>query len=615
MFWHYRILAIIPLYAQMGVSERKPTMTLTKFVSIINIGRFQNYNAVGDVTLKKTTLIFAENGRGKSTLCAILRSLQSNDPAYILGRATLGSTICPSVQLLTDRGTVSFRASAWTETLPHLAIFDSTFIADNVFSGDTVDLEHKRNLFRVIIGRQGKNLAEEVKDIDAEIRASTSSISYLRAAIEGRIPTGIDFETFTALDADPLIDEKILAKDNELEAVRQAAQLRARAGLTEITIPAFPAGFEALLGRTISDLSTDAERRVSGHLATHDMQMSGERWVQEGLGYIRTDACPFCNQPLYDVALIGAYRAFFGEAYNELKGAIASYRKQLDPLFGDRAIAETEKPIASNEAAVEFWSRYCNLSVPQLSAPQGFGASLREIRDAAIDVLDRKTAAPLEVFPVGQRFLNAFAVVQALRAAADEYNTATRAANLIITAKKASLEGVSVEQTLRDLQRLKAIKTRQGEDCSKACTDHAEEAKKKEHLERKKSAAKEKLKEHTDTVIGLYEKSINKLLADFQAGFRITGTKPAYPGGVPSSDFQILINDTPVNLGDGKTPLSIPSFRNTLSSGDKSTLALAFFLAELEHDPNKANLIVVFDDPFSSQDAFRKDHTVQKIRK
>src|SRR4029077_18293358 len=63
------------------------------------------------------------------------------------------------------------------------------------------------------------------------------------------------------------------------------------------------------------------------------------------------------------------------------------------------------------------------------------------------------------------------------------------------------------------------------------------------------------------------------------------------------------------------TPLDKASFRNTLSSGDKSTLALAFFLAQLEHDRDKPSRIVVFDDPFNSQDAFRKDHTVEKIRK
>src|ERR1039457_5405414 len=148
----------------MDVSSRRPAMTLTKFVSIVNVGRFQNYKAAGDVTLKRSTLIFAENGRGKSTLCAILRSLQSSDPAHILGRTTLGSTTDPSIQLLADNRTISFRADAWSETLPNFAIFDSTLIAENVFSGDALDLEHKRTLLRVIIGKQGVNFAKEVSD-------------------------------------------------------------------------------------------------------------------------------------------------------------------------------------------------------------------------------------------------------------------------------------------------------------------------------------------------------------------------------------------------------------------------------------------------------------------
>jgi len=90
---------------------------------------------------------------------------------------------------------------------------------------------------------------------------------------------------------------------------------------------------------------------------------------------------------------------------------------------------------------------------------------------------------------------------------------------------------------------------------------------------------------------------INGLLEDFQAGFRIAKVEHSYPGAAPASSFQIVINDTPVELGD------------------KSTLVLAFFLAQLEHDPGRADKIVVFDDPFNSQDAFREDHTVARIKK
>ena len=170
-------------------------------------------------------------------------------------------------------------------------------------------------------------------------------------------------------------------------------------------------------------------------------------------------------------------------------------RKQLEAILGDRAIADTEKLLAGNEGAIEFWSRFCSLSAPQLSAPQGFGTALREIRDAVIESLDRKAAAPLEVIPVSQRFLNASAVARALQAAAEEYNFATRSANATITAKKASLEGVSAEQSLRELRTLKATKARQGGECLRACTEYAEAVSSKERLEAKKSAAKKKLEE------------------------------------------------------------------------------------------------------------------------
>jgi wobble nucleotide-excising tRNase len=45
-----------------------------------------------------------------------------------------------------------------------------------------------------------------------------------------------------------------------------------------------------------------------------------------------------------------------------------------------------------------------------------------------------------------------------------------------------------------------------------------------------------------------------------------------------------------------------PSFRNTLSAGDRNALALAFFFASLERDPQRAQKIVVIDDPISSLD-------------
>jgi wobble nucleotide-excising tRNase len=125
--------------------------------------------------------------------------------------------------------------------------------------------------------------------------------------------------------------------------------------------------------------------------------------------------------------------------------------------------------------------------------------------------------------------------------------------------------------------------------------------------------AREQLDRHTEQVIAQYGQSINHYLDRINAGFRITTPTHTYRGGPPSTSYQILINQNAVDLGDAGTPLDRPSFNNTLSAGDRNTLALAFFLAQLSQDPGRANKVVVFDDPFTSMDSFRRSHTVHQI--
>jgi wobble nucleotide-excising tRNase len=52
-----------------------------------------------------------------------------------------------------------------------------------------------------------------------------------------------------------------------------------------------------------------------------------------------------------------------------------------------------------------------------------------------------------------------------------------------------------------------------------------------------------------------------------------------------------------------------------LSGGDRSALAFAFFVAQAERDPALANLTLVFDDPYNSQDRSRQMCTQQVLTK
>lgn len=74
-----------------------------------------------------------------------------------------------------------------------------------------------------------------------------------------------------SLPADPDIDIRIAEKERELEAVQQSAQLKARAGLSQVTVQEVPTGLGELLRRTIAGLSAIVEQRIAAHIAEHKM--------------------------------------------------------------------------------------------------------------------------------------------------------------------------------------------------------------------------------------------------------------------------------------------------------------------------------------------------------
>lgn len=588
---------------------------LKKVITIKNVGRFENYRAAGDVTLKRYNLVFAENGLGKTTLCAILRSAQGGEAAQVLGRKTLGSQGGPEIDLLLEAGNASFTAGTWTATLPQVAIFDAAFVSENVFSGDVVDIDHRRSLYRVIVGREGVALAQQIEELDAATRAKSTEIREKAAAVQALAPQGMTAETFAGLPQDPGIDERIASAERDLAALRQANQIRTRAGLSNLALPALPNGFEALLSKTIEGIAADAGQRVADQIATHGMHARGEAWISEGVGFIREDRCPFCSQGVGDVsALVDAYKAYFSGAYNDLRRQISTLRQQVDSSLGDRQIAAIERTLDQNNAAIEFWSAYAELTPPPLTADAAPGESLRVLRESALTLLDRKAAAPLEAVTLDAAYTAALGAIMSSEVVA-AYNRTVTAANAAITARKAATGAADLTTAEATLSRLKATKARHELESVEACEAWYIARAEKAAIEERKEAIRAELDGYTRTVMGRYENTINTLLDDFNSGFRITETGHGYPGGVASSTYQILINNTRVELGDAGTPLDRPSFRNTLSAGDKSVLALAFFLAQLEHDPDRARKIVVFDDPFNSQDGFRKDCTIQKIRK
>ena len=448
---------------------------------------------------------------------------------------------------------------------------------------------------------------------DSQTRAKTTEIRENRATMQRHIPQGMTPESFIALAEDPEIDAKIAAKEQELQAARQAVPLQHKAGLSALTVPVFPAAFAALLARTFANVAADSERRVSEHTERHGMQGRGETWLSEGLQYIAADTCPFCDQQLDALGLIQDYRSYFSREYQAVRSEVAGLNREVDAAIGERMVAGFEQTILQNNNAVESWQQFCEVPLPLLPEAGRIGETLGALRESAQALLDIKTGTPLDAVAPDDRFTQSLGTFEALRTSFGTYNTAVATANAVITARKRQAQAANVRDVEAALARLKAQKARHLEDVRTLCDTDVRLQEEKAGLEGDKATVRQGLDTHTQQVITQYGQRINWHLERINASFRITTPTHTYRGGPPSTTYQILINQNVVDLGDPGTPADRPSFKNTLSGGDRSTLALAFFFAQLEQDASRAEKIVVFDDPFGSMDGFRRNHTVNQI--
>ncbi len=71
---------------------------ISKILKLQNVGLLQDATQSGAVALEQVTAIYADNGRGKSTLAAVLRACQLGDAGRLNARRTIDATNAPAVK-------------------------------------------------------------------------------------------------------------------------------------------------------------------------------------------------------------------------------------------------------------------------------------------------------------------------------------------------------------------------------------------------------------------------------------------------------------------------------------------------------------------------------------
>ena len=94
-----------------------------------------------------------------------------------------------------------------------MEIYDSTFVHENVYAGDHINHEHKKNLYKVIVGAKGVELVLKVNELDGKIREINQEIATNKSSIQRIIPSTLNFDVFSGLRELPNADKVI--KDKE----------------------------------------------------------------------------------------------------------------------------------------------------------------------------------------------------------------------------------------------------------------------------------------------------------------------------------------------------------------------------------------------------------------
>ena len=592
---------------------------INRFKLLQNIGRFNSDSGGASHELSKLTLIYADNAQGKTTLTATLRSLASGDPLPITGRRRLGSQHPPKVVLnwQDEPSEVVFQNGSWNHTFESLKVFDDHFVDANVFSGLDVAPSHRQNLHELILGDRGVALNRNLQARVSRVTEHNAAISAHSTAILEHELYGFSVEAFCALAELPDLDEKIADAERSLKAAKDQDLVQGTPIFSSIELPEFD--IEAIretLGKDLADLDKSAESQVQAHI--HTLGEAGESWVAEGVqkaAQLDDNLCPFCGQNMQDIDLIAHYKAYFSQEYTSLKQTVSKLIGDIESNHSGGKQVEFERAVGTLMQSRQFWSSYCAVPTVEIDSTDIVG-SWSAARTAVGEQLRAKRGAPLDAQSLNQPTIEGLDKYNSCRQSMAAINQALQTANKAIQQVKQRAQVADINEITTRLNELKATKSRFREDVAPLCDAYLAELAAKGQTESAREEARKELEEYRTNVFPQLQDGVNEYLNMLNASFRIGNLVPSNIGGGSGSTctYSVVINDTPIVVRNNTNTPGEPSFRNSLSGGDRNTLALALFFSSLDRSPNLAKTVVVVDDPMSSLDDHRWLATVQKVR-
>lgn len=562
--------------------------------NIVNVGRIaKTGGGQPQYQFNKNTHIYAGNTHGKSTFTAIIRSLQTNNPDFIKGRKTFGSTQTQHAILVIEGDNYKFNDTAWDKSFADIRIFDTRYIHENFFSPDeeiTEDGQKKIETF--ILGSEGVRLSKQVVGLTAKQRENATVLGTISREYNSNKPFDHPgFEAFLKTDAIEDVDNLIDEQNRQLNAYKNQESIKSQltAMLDTLREPDF--------AKSRTDLEVDLSidvTKISDHIHQNMPEGASENEAKEFLRQgvkLSTDdnVCPFCSQSTEsgDVReLLQAYSEYFSESYNTL----ANNRQAQEVFF-----ARWDVVSKLRKGVIELSK--LDVSIDLRGADDRIEAAIATFAEQ----IEKKKefSYPVEFSALEALESESSTLTDALEATLDQYE-----GDLTEKVKAA-------KETLRDYE---VAKKRHSEPWSTKSDEYSETKRlNDEEVTPQLSTAIEAQSAYANSVYASCMTTVNECLEALGVNFRVQNLN--YKGRTHNDLFTLVFDDVhAVGIATGSRATAHTS-KHTLSESDRRALCFAFFIASVVNDPKCNDLVVVLDDPVSSFDADRRNNTVKYIRK
>lgn len=551
---------------------------LLRFKSLKKLGIFSDFTAGEGTDLRPKNLIYGFNGSGKTTLSRLLASLEAG---------VLRPEIPAEAQFeieISDGEPI--RSGGRLDALKgKLLVFNIDFVESNLrwkegtanpvfFIGKeqaklSIRLESvekaiseaipKREESIRALARAERNFTVFKRDTARNIGEQISQArTYDAATLSRDFDSGMEFGNALA-EKDRLLLRRIVTQDEPPEKLE---------ALDESSL-----GLKELFQSSITAANSTIGSIVVEGLREHETMI---RWAKEGLDYHQThdlETCLFCGNPI-SVDRLAALNAVLDDTFDQIIRDVDAAREGVNEAL-DQLVRTKSDLLRKGEITKEGPSKYSTT----LKLLNALISTIEKKLNSLIGILDEKLSSPnllpnLTGFPtveeMARRDEQFVSCLSRINEGISKHNSEADAFDQQKSIARLRLKGhflASARETYRELE--------EAVSAASANTKRIEES--IQSLTAQSVEIKQSMREH-----GRAAESINGLIKSY-LGHGLFTIEPLDEG------YQIKRGDSPLK-GD-------------LSEGEKTAIALCYFLSTLAAEGRKASdLIVVIDDPISSLD-------------